>query len=70
MLKPILRIIFQRILQDFANKQGGQPYKRYSFGEEKRRSEGQISVDYVPPKDKVTESPENAGEYIDYEEIK
>ncbi|MBB6001518.1 DUF4834 family protein [Arcicella rosea] len=49
--------------QDFQQKQ--QTYSNTS-----RKREGEIDVDFIPPKNGKSSENFNGGEYIDYEEVK
>lgn len=66
-LKPVLRILFSRMVEDFVRKHtNGQ----YSHESRQKRKEGNIRVDYAPSEKKNQKIPDNEGEYIDFEEVK
>lgn len=54
---------FNKAQQDFQQKQ--QTYSNTS-----RKREGEIDVDFIPPKNGKSSQNFNGGEYIDYEEVK
>ncbi len=54
---------FNKAQQDFQQKQ--QTYNSTS-----RKPEGEIDVDFIPPKKGKSSENFNGGEYIDYEEVK
>lgn len=49
-------------------QQGG--HSRHARPEERRSPDGKITIEYVPPKERHSEGPKKAGEFVDYEEIK
>jgi hypothetical protein len=71
-VRPILRMLFQKALNDMAQKQGGTFYREYRYepGGPKYKPEGSVNVDYVPPKKSDKRLPDDEGEYVDYVEIK
>lgn len=66
MMKPILRFLLNRMVKKMAGKQGNS-YHSYS---QKGRREGSIHVDYMPGEEKRGRKGPDAGEYVDYEEVK
>jgi hypothetical protein len=65
-IRPVLRIAFQKVVHDAVNKD-----RQYqSYNHKKGKSEGQISVEYIPPQYKQGKSGNDDGEYVDYEEVK
>nr|MBC7613442.1 DUF4834 family protein [Pseudopedobacter sp.] len=50
------------------NNQSGQQQANYQSSNKK--PEGTISVDYVPPKEKKKPKLDNAGDFVDYEDLK
>ena len=68
LFKPILKLVIQLVLNKLVNNQGASARTYTNF---KRKSTGNVDVDYVPPKTKSSgAAPSSMGEYIDYEEIK
>jgi hypothetical protein len=72
-MKPLLRIIIQRIVKKMVNNQGGGASWTHTSNKPPKK-EGTIEVDYVPQepfgKQKKPNSPDNFGEYVDYEEVR
>jgi hypothetical protein len=63
------KFIFPWLLASGINKMNADKQKKYQdFIKNKKREEGQVSVDFIPPKDKNRSTDE--GEYVDYEEVK
>ncbi|MFC0185854.1 protein of unknown function [Pseudarcicella hirudinis] len=54
------------------NKSQQQFYEQQRNAQSSQKREGQIDVDYVPPRNKNPKSTDDfrGGEYIDYEEVK
>ncbi len=50
------------------NNQAGQQQANYQSTNKK--PEGTISVDYVPPKERKKPKLDNAGDFVDYEDLK
>ncbi len=67
LLKPILRLVIQSVVNKMVNQQpGGTSRNNY-----KARKEGNINFDEQKSQKKYAPGPRSdAGEYIDYEEIK
>jgi hypothetical protein len=66
--KPVLRLVIQLVVNKMMNKQQGTFYRTYNT---KRKAEGTIDVDYVPPhKGKGPAPSKDTGEYVDFEEVK
>ncbi len=55
--------------RDQYQRQYGRP-AQHARPEERRPTEGKITIEYVPPKERHKEGPKKAGEFVDYEEIK
>lgn len=66
-IRIILRLVFPLVLKNiFSNmqQQGNGP-----AGQQQRRPEGSISIDYMPPKPKPGNT-DKLGDFVDYEELK
>lgn len=70
-----LRKMAQKVMKDaegspFSTFQG----TTYEYGNRntrnKSQSEGEVSVDYIPPKENPKRRNSSAGEFIDFEEVK
>ncbi len=66
LIKMLARIFLPMLFQSMVNKAQNQANQKY---EHQTRSDGQIRVDFVPPKEK-NQKGNKAGDFIDYEEIK
>jgi len=69
LLKPFLKFTVQTTI----NKMAGEAMKRQqTHAKGKQRTEGTISVDYIPEKGKQEKGPAKpkSGDYVDYEEVK
>jgi len=71
LVRVVFRLLMPFLFQKLVSKvqqQAGQQYE--GRRSQDSRPQGSIRVDYVPPKDKEARAADNAGEFIDYEEIK
>ncbi|MEJ2903736.1 DUF4834 family protein [Pedobacter panaciterrae] len=59
----VLRSMFSKVQQQAANQSRQPNNQRYS------KPEGDISIEYVPPREKKGNS-DKLGDFVDYEEIK
>lgn len=78
----LFRLFFPLLMRKMAERmmrKGGkyqQFHKEFHFGEQKKHpphtaKKGEIRVDYIPPKDDDTSKRNpNAGEYVEFEEVK
>lgn len=59
-------------MQEKMNQQGGSfQYKTYHYtSRQNQKTEGEISVDYVPPTSKKRPNLDRGGEFVDFEEVK
>jgi hypothetical protein len=59
---------FARKMQEkaFGSSQQGFPNQQRT---QERKPEGKINIDYVPPQPKPSPGAQNAGEFVDFEEI-
>ncbi len=69
MLKPFIKFTVSSTI----NKMANEAMKHQQYNQRSQRSEGTISVDYVPekgtPPSKKFNKP-NTGDFVDYEEVK
>jgi len=71
-IRVIIRLIFPSVLRGMVNNMQEQA-RNQQAGQEPRRPEGSINIDYVPPRSKPNPKPgaaDKLGEFVDYEEIK
>jgi len=80
----ILRVLVARllpwILRSFARKMQEQAYKEFQAQSQQRsrqnprqhqrQTEGKINIDYIPPQPSNHNGANQAGEFVDFEEIK
>jgi len=67
LIKMIFRLALPYLFQSLVNK-AQQQAGQYQQPPQQKRADGRIRVDYVPPKTKT--NGDNAGDFIEYEEIK
>jgi hypothetical protein len=67
LLKMIARLLLPIFFQKLMTKAQNQANQRYQQ-QHNTSPDGRIRVDYMPPKEKIRG--ENAGDFVDYEEIK
>ena len=68
LFKPLLKLIIQMVVGKMVNQQGS---FQSTYTNQKRRPQGSVDVDFVPPQNKKKQGPApGSGEYIDYEEVK
>ena len=61
---------FARKMQEKAFGSSHQPHSNFHQQRtEQRKPEGKINIDYVPPQPKQSPGAQNAGEFVDFEEI-
>jgi hypothetical protein len=66
LIKMIVRLLLPILFQNIIKKAQNQANQRYQ--EQNPRPDGRIRVDYMPPKAKS--KVEDAGDFVEYEEIK
>jgi len=66
----LLGLVFKYILGGASTSSNSQRNQNYSQQNGKRPSDGNVNVDYVPKKDRRKKKDFDAGEYVDFEEIK
>lgn len=67
LIKMIFRLALPYLFQSLVNK-AQQQAGQYQHPPQQKRADGRIRVDYVPPKAKGKGN--NAGDFVEYEEIK
>ena len=79
LLRMVARLLFPWAMRKMAEKVMGNAQQQYQYRNttfrganphERRQPDGQIRIDYVPPQDKPKNGAKNAGEFVDFEEIK
>jgi hypothetical protein len=71
LIKMIFRITAPYLLQKLMSKAQNHTGQQYAKQENKQsRPNGQINIDYIPPKDKEARAADKAGDFVDYEELK
>jgi uncharacterized protein DUF4834 len=68
LLKMIARLLLPIFFHKLVAKAQNQANQRYQQQQQHTNPDGRIRVDYMPPKEKSRG--ENAGDFVDYEEIK
>ena len=58
----------EKVFKDFQQQQGQNPQPERP--EYKKKTEGKINIDYIPPQTPNQSGPNKAGEFVDFEEIK
>jgi len=67
-VRLFVRIIFPFLFQRYINKRKGNFSGRQQYSRQKGRREGEITIDYLDKKEKRVSK--DAGEYIDFKEVK
>lgn len=79
LLRLTAQVLFPWAMRKFAQKIMGETQQRYHHmnghsaaqsQSQQQKPEGQVTIDYVPPKAKPKKGPKKAGEFVDFEEIK
>ncbi len=75
LLRALARIflpfLFKKVVSNMQEKMNNQQQAYEKYNGNPKKPEGTISVDYVPPVKPVkTPKLDNAGEFVDYEEVK
>jgi hypothetical protein len=68
-LRVLLRLFLPILFKQLIKKMQKKAQEAYAPPQEPKRKEGTIQVDHVPPKKKGSKA-EQAGEFVDFEEIK
>lgn len=66
--KLIIRLIFPYFFQRYVNRRTGNYSGRNQYSGQKRKREGEITIDYIDKKEKKVSK--DKGEYIDFKEVK
>lgn len=81
LLRLVARLLFPWALRKASEKmmgdaqqqfQGSQQQYNYQGQNQRRKgrdSEGKVHIDYVPPKERTGKGANNAGEFVDFEEV-
>lgn len=68
-LRVLLRLFLPLLFKQLIKKMQKKAQDAYAPPQESSRKEGSIQVDHIPPKRKSKKA-EQAGEFVDFEEIK
>lgn len=66
LIRLLIRLILPMLFGNVANKMNQRPHQPQ---QKKRKPEGSISIDYMPPKNKQGNA-DKLGDFVDYEEVK
>lgn len=70
--KLLLPFLFKKMVnkaqEKFNSSTGQQPFGQQQARQ--ARTNGKISIDFIPPKDKEARAADKAGDFIDFEELK
>lgn len=68
----LIRIIFRLVFPVMLAKMFGKVVERAQnqSAEQKRKPEGSISIDYMPPKTQKKGNSDKLGDFVDYEEVR
>ena len=81
LVRVIARLLFPWAMRKMAEKVMGNAQRQYEYRnttfrgtnpnpKERRQPDGKVRIDYMPPQDKSKNGAKNAGEFVDFEEIK
>ena len=68
LLKMVARLLLPMFFHKMMSKAQNQANQRYQQQQHHNSPDGRIRVDYMPPKEKTRG--DNAGDFVDYEEVK
>jgi len=68
-VRVIIKLVFPLVLRSLFGKMQQQATGAAPQQENKKRPEGAISIDYMPPRPK-TGNADKLGDFVDYEEVK
>ena len=68
LLKMVARLLLPMFFHKMMAKAQNQANQRYQQQQHNHTPDGRIRVDYMPPKEKSRG--DNAGDFVDYEEVK
>ena len=79
LVRVVARLLFPWAMRKMAEKVMGDAQRQYEYRsttsrgantKERRQPDGKVRIDYMPPQDKPKNGAKNAGEFVDFEEIK
>ena len=79
LLRLVARLLFPWAMRKMAEKVMGNAQQQYqqqnttfrgANPNQRRQPDGKVRIDYMPPRDKTKNGAKNAGEFVDFEEIK
>jgi|SRR5690606_19080101 len=79
LVRVVARLLFPWAMRKMAEKVMGDARRQYQYKNtafrgagpnEQRQSDGKVRIDYMPPQNKPKNGAKNAGEFVDFEEIK
>ncbi|MFB2121398.1 DUF4834 family protein [Parapedobacter sp. 2B3] len=79
LVRLVARLLFPWAMRKMAEKVMGNAQQQYqqrnttyrgANPSERRQPDGKVRIDYMPPQDKPKNGAKNAGEFVDFEEIK
>lgn len=68
-VRRLLPWALKRFMRKMQDRAYGQQSQYHSTRQQSRRPEGEINIDYIPPEEKPNSGAQNAGEFVDFEEI-
>ncbi|MGV3763405.1 DUF4834 family protein [Parapedobacter sp.] len=79
LVRLVARLLFPWAMRKMAEKVMGNAQQQYqqrnttfsgASPHQRRQPDGKVRIDYMPPQDKPKNGAKNAGEFVDFEEIK
>ncbi|WP_262246163.1 DUF4834 family protein [Parapedobacter soli] len=79
LVRVVARLLFPWAMRKMAEKVMGNPQSQYQYRnttfrgakpDERQQPDGKVRIDYMPPQSKPKNGAKNAGEFVDFEEIK
>ncbi|MEC3881409.1 DUF4834 family protein [Parapedobacter sp. 10938] len=79
LVRLVARLLFPWAMRKMAEKVMGNAQQQYQQGNTtfrganpsgRRQPDGKVRIEYMPPQDKPKNGAKNAGEFVDFEEIK
>jgi len=79
LVRVVARLLFPWAMRKMAEKVMGNAQQQYqqrntafrgANPNQRRQPDGKVRIDYMPPQDKPKSGAKNAGEFVDFEEIK
>jgi hypothetical protein len=68
-VRLLLRLVFPVVLRSIFGKMQ-QSAGEQAAPQQRKRAEGSINIDYMPPAQKKKGNSDNLGDFVDYEEVK